>query len=229
MFQTVLWIGLIGYVLCRYHKQLDSIFTAINKRINSGSAVKFGVLGMTVDVEAQSSLQQIEKIQEDVGQIDPQQEPAHVAESQLVNPPTSKKLLVSEALVAEDLAMREMQEIFSTPINRQVRVGPDLFDGFFKYGGIPYFIEIKIANRIFDTSRLQKYLERLDKTLFSQMYGIDAQITYVVVYRDKSADLVKEQKRLTKAASNWKSNVRVMCYHFEKLENKWGLPAFGNN
>lgn len=221
LLQTILWVAPIGYILWRYHAQLDSIFTALNKRISSGSGVKVGVLGMTVDVEAQSAQQQLEKIQEEVGQIDPQQEAANTPGPHPVGAPTPEKRLASEAFVAEDLALREMAEVFSTAITRQVRIGSDVFDGFFKYDGIPYFFEVKIANRVFNTFRLRHYLEGLDKTLFAQMYGIDAKLTYIVVYRDKEADLIIEQKRLSKAASKWKSNVTVRCYHLTQLEEKW--------
>jgi hypothetical protein len=220
-FQTVLWIALIGYVLWRYHAHLDSIFAALNKRISSGSGVKLGVLGMTVDVEAQSSQQQIEKITEEVKQVDKEVEP--IVGQQNVDIVTSERELISEAFAAEDLVMRELQDEFSIPINRQVSIGPGRFDGLFIKGKIPHIVEVKLANRMFESNRLRTFVKSMTNGLLAQEYGENAKIIFVVVYRNASAD-ISEKSRLTAIVTTepkHRDSFEIRCYYLKQLETKW--------
>ena len=218
----------------RYNNQFEALLTALTKRIDEGSDVELWPLKLKV--QTQSPQQQLEKIKEDIAHVDVEippvgyvEQPEIIAAAPADNAAQqpidySKKLEaeldVSIAYAAEDLVLRELQDEFSAPINRQVKLGPDLFDGLFIKSGIPHVIEVKIAKNFFEDRRLREYLKKMSNGLLAQEYGQNAKILFVVVYRDKSANLIEEKKKLSAVATVAFEN-RVFS------ENRVRCPASG--
>src|SRR6266542_56805 len=130
LFQTLLWVGLIVWLIFRYNAQVAAILNSIQDRIAKGSSVKAGPFELGQDVRPQDAQEQKKRLEEEIQQLaEPAPEPQLLPSTEEAR--TSRQDLQKRYLLAEDLVMRELQIEFGTPVNRQVRLGGIDLDGIF--------------------------------------------------------------------------------------------------
>ncbi|MDD2901646.1 MAG: hypothetical protein PHU44_04365 [Syntrophales bacterium] len=220
--QTILWVGLIGAIFWRYHRQINSLLDAIQKRIEAGSGIKAGFFEIS-PLLSQDPEQQKKKIDEEISEVIESAESKEAIESPL----SLEKLddLRTRYFQAEDLALRAIQAEYGIPIVRQVQVGQDIgFDGFFAKGGTAHIIEVKYSQRQYRTNHIWQVLERI----FARIgrYGWrNVKVILAVVYAGGSIDLEKEHGRLIEAVRGFEGAVDVRCFSLQKLAEQFGAST----
>src|SRR5438876_842187 len=155
LLQTLLWVILIAGIVFRFNKPLHGVLTALQERIESGSTVKAGPFEISEHVKTQDPAKQKEKVERDLQEILKEQPDSGGKE-----PLKSKADLQTNYLLAEDLAMRAVQDQYGVPITRKVTVAPDLdFDGVFQYNGRMHLVEVWYVLRSVHTQRVTANIE----------------------------------------------------------------------
>jgi hypothetical protein len=158
LFQTILWVGLIVWLIFRYHHQVVEILKAVQDRIIKGSSVKAGPFELGEDIRPQDVEEQNKRIEQEVQQIEEDRSPpATSSEQHRIQP--SRTNVRKRYLLAEDLVMRELQSEFDAVMNRSVRFSDIELDGMFAKDGAGFGVEVKYVS---DRFRLDQILQTLD-------------------------------------------------------------------
>jgi hypothetical protein len=221
--QTVLWVGLIGVVLYRYHSLIEALITSLKTRIDSGGTVKVGPIELAALTKPLNPEQQAKKLDEEVAQILKADQAERLGEIEV---PTTEESVRSLYLRAEDLALREIQYEYQAPVGRQIQIGNNLeFDGAFARDGTLYVIEIKYSGyrpvpRAVIEQTIARLLSRIGKRRWKNV-----RVIFAVVYGDSSVDLAKERQRIAEAISEYGDKVDIRCYHLDNLAKKFGITS----
>jgi hypothetical protein len=223
LLQTGLWVGLIIGALWRYHKVLESLSEALRDRIKEGSGVDIGPIKVAERMAPLSTEKQKAKLEDELTQLqNTQQEkkegPVLVTNVAGQTPPLSEKKARTRLLMAEDLAIRELQSEFGISMNRQV----GFLDAMFVRDSAAIGIEVKYLRRAATEQKLKETaVSILAKT---SSYGWKRfSLIIVVVYEGFRVPTETELVRLNVALSGFGSSVSVKVFFFEDLCEKYGL------
>ena len=211
--QTALWVGLCGYLIVRYGSYIERTLSTLVSRIEKGAAVKAG----PVEVGALTPEQQKEKVGVAVAEL-VQEEPAI---------DTSKKqVLANRYVLAEDLALRAIQDEYKVPIRRQVSIGDLRLDGYFESADKSLtFVEVKVADRIASIKSLRLFADRFFRTSAMPIAAPDACLFYVVVFLNPEADIAAQAEKLASVASGLSFRMQIKCYSLAELEERFTKVA----
>ena len=225
LLQTSLWVGLIVWLIKRYHSQVVAVLTAIQQRIERGSAVKAGPFELGQEVRPQSTQEQNERIQEEVQQIEA------AANKELVTSFPEKKrpsqgLLRGRYLLVEDLAMRELQAEFGVVINRSVSFPDFGLDGMFARDGAGFGVEVKYVRDKISIDPVLASLSHLAQTIHRFRWR---RFTFVLVFVCETENAVgsSDIERIQTYASHLEFPLLIRVYALSALTSKLGieLPA----
>ncbi len=222
LLQTILWVGLIAFVLIRYHRILESLVSSLQRRIDSGAGIKLGPVELAELVKPLAPEQQAKKLDEEIAQIEKARQLELPGE---VRYPT-KEAIRALYLRAEDLVLREIAYEYQSPVGRQIQLGKNLaFDGVFAKDGVLHVVEIKYT----DTRPLLNAL--IDQTITRLISKIEergwknVRIIFAVVYGSLAIDLEQERQRIGAIVKGRSTAVDVRCYHLSELAEKFGLGS----
>lgn len=216
LLQTLLWVGLIGGIVWRYHDIIHDILTAVKKRIDSGSNIKAGPIEISEQLRPQDSEQQREKIHLEIKELKTSK--VNITEEPIKN----QSALQARYFQAEDLAMRAIQSKFGVSISRQVTAGKDLgFDGVFTLNGTLNIVEIKYTHHKPSVSNYRKSIEQIH-TAISKYNWKNVRIIFAIVVehpKDKEiSDIEMERIGL-----NCPFPMEIFMYDIESLEKEFGI------
>jgi len=223
LIQTVLWVGLIGVVLYRYHGLIEGLITSVKTRIDSGGSLRVGPVELAALAKPQNPEQQAKKLDEEVAQIVETEDAERSGEIKI---PTSRESVRSLYLRAEDLALREIQYEYQAPVGRQIQIGSGLeFDGAFAKEGTLHVVEIKYSeNRPLPRAIIDQTITRLFSRTEKRGWK-NVRIIFAVVYGDSRIDLEEERRRIAAAISEYGERVDIRCYHMNYLAKKFGMAS----
>lgn len=228
LIQTVLWVGLIGVVLWRFHTPIYGLIAALQKRVEAGSNLKAGPFELTEQLRPQDPKTQKEKAVielEEALQTIPQDEPHGIVSPPVLNAATVQ----AKYFQAEDLVLRAIQAEYGHTVSRQVTAGADMgFDGAFITNGRLNIIEVKyVAGYANSVSKFRHTLTRLSNALSN--YGWrNVQIILAVVF-EKTEEMAKAGESLQKLVSLVAVPVIVRCYSFDELKRNFGFTHNENS
>lgn len=125
--------------------------------------------------------------------------------------------------LAEDLALRALQDDYGVSIRRQVTAGNDPgFDGAFVVGDRLYIVEVKYYRSSFLPGKLQLSISRLAESI--NHYGwSNVQIILAAVFEELD-DASTKRIRLSKAVRDSSVPVVVRTFSMAELNARFGLP-----
>lgn len=224
LIQTVLWVGLLGVVLWRFHDVIHGLLVALQKRVEGGSNIKAGPFELTEQLRPQDPSKQKEKAAIELeealqGQPD--------AELPALPAPISQRAATLQAkyFQAEDLVLRAIQSEYGATVSRQVTAGADMgFDGTFVSNGRLNIVEVKYLSASSTvTSKLRASVDRIASAV--SRYGWrNVQIILAVVL-EKADEVSKVSERLQAVASQSSIPVVVRYYSFAELRQKFGVAG----
>jgi len=221
LIQTVLWVGLIGGIVWRFHAPIYGLLTALQQRVESGSTVKAGPFELIDQLRPQEPEKQKQKAEAEVLEALPPQ-----PESTLAAPALPRLVPTRQAVYfqAEDLALRAIQAEYGQPISRQVTAGSDLgFDGVFTVNGRLNIVEVKYVREINAIPRIRSSLERLASAI--QKYNWrNAQVILVLVF-EREEDVTKADMYVLQATKDLGVPVTTRPYSLPELQRRFGLEG----
>jgi hypothetical protein len=182
--QTLLWVGLIGFAGWKYQPHIDRLLTALQKRIDSGGAVKIGPVSLD-EIKTQSEETQRADVQAAVLAAGPPAEDAHISQEA---PSTPKTDILQRAFLLEDLAFRALQVEFKAAIARQIVIGDTELDGFVAINNQPHLFEVKYFTDRTSRMGLRRTFDRLS-SLIGNMRWVDAKIVICIVFDSDDSDI----------------------------------------
>jgi hypothetical protein len=221
LFQTILWVGLIVWLVHRYNSQVTAVLTAIKARIERGSPFKFGMLELGQDIRPQGVQEQNKRMEEEVQQLQATTVQSIGAQS----PEALRRFNVSlkqKYLLAEDLVMRELQSEFGTAINRSVRLGGVELDGIFGKEGRGFGVEVKFFTTRIATERLFPSLSRIEGSL-QRLGWKNFTILLALVCENDEPVSPSVIERIQTHASEMGTTVMVRVYTLKALAAKFGI------
>jgi len=217
LIETILWVGLIVWLVFRFQSQIEAIVTSIQKRIDSGSTIKAGPF--TVEdlrpqpVEDQKKKAK-EEIQEAIGQ-----------DTGTTNTEARQKVadaLLSVYMRAEDLALRAIQSDYGATINRQVTAGRDPgFDAAFVKDGRLHIVEVKYVQDVSSIIRIRPSIERLANSI-EKYHWKNAEIVLAVVMAN-NIDIHEADKKFFQALEGIQVTVNIRPFYIGDLEARFGI------
>ncbi len=128
----------------------------------------------------------------------------------------------STLLLAEELALREVQSELGVQINRQVSIGVDLdLDGVFAKGGSGYGVEVKYIRKDLERSSLHPLLRNFASSL--RKYNYNNFQFFLVLVTDEGAHISPERiENLAKYANELKVPFQHRIYKLRDLREKYG-------
>lgn len=223
LIQTMLWVGLIGVILWRFHNPIHGLLVALQKRIESGSNVKAGPFELSEQLKPQDPAKQKEKATQEIQ--DALQPPSQAsATPQPMEPTQSRSVATARYFQAEDLVLRALQAEYGVTMSRQVTAGADIgFDGAFAVNGRLNIVEVKYISNLHSLSRFRRTLDKLSSALMR--YGWkNAQIILAVVIENQ-ADVIAANEKLQSIVKDYEVPVVVRCYSFTELLEKFGAAG----
>jgi hypothetical protein len=177
--QTLLWVLLVAGIVWRFHRPLHGLLEALQRRVESGSGLKAGPFELQAPIRSQSAEEQRAKIESEVKEIR-----SDTAALAAPNSQDALRDIGNDYLSIEDLALRAVQAAYKVPVNRQVAMGAEAFDGVFSKYEQLYVVEIKYMPGEPKPSRIREGLEVLSKRMIDA--GIrKATIVLVLVFENE--------------------------------------------
>jgi len=217
LIETILWLGLIVWLVFRFQPQIEAIVTSIQKRIDSGSTIKAGpftVEGLRPQPVEDQKRKAKEEVQETIGQ-----------DTETNNAKARKKVtdaLLSVYMRAEDLALRAIQSDYGATINRQVTAGRDPgFDAAFVKDGRLYIVEVKYIQGISSIVRIRASIERLANSI-EKYHWKNAEIILAVVMAN-SIDIHEADKKFFQVLDGIQVPIKIRPFYFGELETRFGI------
>lgn len=217
LIQTILWVGLIAWIVWRFHSPIYGLLEALRKRVEAGSKIKAGPFELS-DLVPQDPVSQLRKIVEET------QETLEVEAQD--NSDTSKKetsaLSTARYFQAEDLALRALQAEYGIPIKRQVTGGHDHgFDGIFELGGVKHIVEVKYIAGTGNKHRFRDAIQRL--TSAAHEYGWSNSKIILVLVFERAERSENAKAMLEPAFANNPVPVSVRTFLMPELANRFGV------
>lgn len=221
LIQTILWVGLIGGIVWRYHKQIHALLEAIRERIESGSGIKAGPFELASQMQPQDPEQQKKKLAQEMSEASEDRASGEASVSPLTLPPGED--LQTRYTLAEDLALRAIQAEYGVPIGRHLQIGLDLqIDGFFTRGGMAHIVEVRYTHRPYSVHHLQQIVDRILGSI-SRHGWKNVKAIVAIVYGDDSIDVEKDTERLLRSLGGCKARVDIRCFGFQQLAHEFGV------
>lgn len=229
LIQTVLWVALIGGIVWRFHRPIHALLTALQKRVEQGSAVKAGPFELG-DLRPQEAGRQREKLLSElelVPQVQANAELPPLTKLPEVTVDSAKDKAKRTALLlqSEDLALRAIQADYGQALQRQVTAGSDPgFDGVFTNSGRISVVEVKFIGPealLPAMPRIQKSLERLVGSIGK--YGwTDPRLILVIVF-EREEDVPRSEAYLVRMVKGLPIEVVIRVYSLPDLRRRFGL------
>ncbi len=223
LIQTVLWVGLIGGIVWRFHAPIHGLLTALQKRVEAGSTLKAGPFELVDQFWPQEPEKQKEKVEAELLEALPSP-PTPSPESPALTPPLERRNRQAIYFQAEDLALRAIQSEYGQPISRQLTAGADFgFDGVFTINGRLNIVEVKYVRDIKTIPRLRSSLERVVDAVLKYNWR-NFQLLLVVVF-ERDEDVPKADIPLLRTVKGLKVPVTVRPFSLPELQRRFGLVA----
>ena len=226
LLQTLLWVGLVSGIVYRFHKPIDGLLTALQRRMEAGSTIEAGPFKLGSDVKPTPPAQQRERSENEL---------AYIVNEQLVDPvvpgapnlpaPMVQIKLRSRFFQAEELALRALQTELNAPINRQVSIGPGLeADGAFIQNDELHLVEVKFI------VRPKNARSTIERTLshYQRSFGATRRRTVVIILAvvfEFESDVTRSTLEFQEIANSTGLRVEVRGYSLKQLQTTYGLPA----
>lgn len=139
---------------------------------------------------------------------------------------TSKSLTRTNIVLAEDLALREIENEFGGPVYRQVTIAQQFpVDGVFNYRGKRIIIEVKYVRRsLIPLHRtLSKVSERFRAILHSVIFPPSSFILAVVAEDLLEERRLSETQQMEELLGSLDLPIRLRIYDFNGLKQKYGI------
>lgn len=215
LIETMLWVGLIIWVILRFDKPLKEILTAIHKRVESGSTVKAGLFELTDQIRPLKPEKQAEKANEEINEL--------LAEDiKLSSQPSEQKSLRANYYTAEDLAIRAIESEFNQSVNRNISFGRDIgFDAAFSLNGQLQIIEVKYFTKQIDYQRVKKSIAQISSSHKGRGWK-NVRIIFALVAEEEAYSKIRQEK-LKEISSDLEVEVLYRCYTLSSLQEKFGV------
>ena len=209
--QTILWVGLIVWVIRKYGGFIDQVLELFRKRVESGSSVKVGNFEIGEAVKPQSLSDQKKEADDDI------RESSESTENYEALSSTVKASIRHDYFLTEDLALRAVQEYYGESIQRNVKV-LSLFeaDGVFTKNGTLHVVEVKAVPVSKIKSIAAKTLTRLDRLISGQAWR-NVIIVFVIVIRESDSDN-SNSPPADISLDNYQTNIDVHTYLESELK-----------
>lgn len=219
LLQTLLWVLLIAAIVGRFHRQIHDLLTALTKRIETGSPVKAGPFELGEQVRPQTPAQQRAKVAKEVDEL-LLEKPSEGTASKAVSPQTTRADLQAKYLLAEDLALRAIQDQYAVPLSRKITLPGDVeFDGYFEVAGRPHFVEVWHVARQVVAERVRSNLERRT-TEIARTGASEPRLVWACVF-ERTIDVLPGWERFSELAKTSPVPVSVHCYSTSELRSKY--------
>ena len=216
LIQTLLWVGLIGGIVWRYHNIINGILLAVKKRIEDGSNIKAGFIEISEQLKPQGTEQQKEKIKSEIQDLSSQEPEKPDLPSKNVS------TLKARYFQAEDLALRAIQGKFGVKINRQVTAGKDFgFDGVFTNNGTLYVVEVKYTHHKPSVNIFRKTIEQISNAI-SRYNWKNVHILLAIVVEDPKDKEIFDIE-MERIGLNCPFPLEIIIYDIESLEKAFGI------
>lgn len=221
LFQTSIWVGLIVWLVTRYHNQVCAVLTAVQERIARGSSVKAGPFELGEDMRPQNVPEQNKRIDEELQQI----EATSAQNSQTSQPmiaAASDSKLKQTYFLAEDLVMRELQSEFGVMVNRSVGFQDFGLDGIFAKEGAGFGIEVKYIK---SGSRIEHLEQIIVKTATFTRRLHWSRFTFILALVCEQDGIIStsDLERLQELATKSGLPLMTRVYTMSDLTSKFGL------
>jgi hypothetical protein len=214
-FQTLLWISLIGGSLWRFNSQVTDLLEAIRDRVSSGANIKAGPFELGQSPPSQSAADQKREISAEVAEA--------TTTTTTPDPSILPAQIRTDAFLAEDLSIRELQLEFGVSIGRHVALGRDGgIDGMFAKDGRGYFVETKYLRRPIPHDLVSKTIDQFRRYV-SRFHYKNVAMVFVVVFDYDSVDLDSEKNKIEELVAEADFDVHVRAYSFNQLKQKFDL------
>lgn len=213
LIQTVLWIGLIVWIIRKYDNVIKSLLDIIQKRIKDGGGIKIGGVEIPALLKPQDKEEQKKKIDEEVVEA--------IQLETSSSPIIPRAQLRTQLFQSEDLALRAIQSEFGSPISRQMQAGNIRFDGFFMHENKPYAVEVKFTNNGYPINKIKNIVNKM-LGLFSRYNWKKVNILLAFVYDNDQVNLIQEKSRIESAVDDCNGIVEIRCYSYKYLMNQFG-------
>lgn len=219
LLQTLLWVLLIAAIVGRFHRQIHDLLTALTKRIEAGSPVKAGPFELGEQVKPQTPAQQRAKVEKEVDAL-LLERPSEGTASKSVTSQTTRADLQARYLLAEDFALRAVQDQYSVPLSRKITLPGDVeFDGYFEVAGRPHFVEVWHVARQVMPDRVRSNLERRTAEI-ARTGASEPRLVWACVF-ERTADVLPGWERLSELAKASPVPVSVHCFSIHELRSKY--------
>jgi hypothetical protein len=215
---------LIIGVLWRFYAEAKLLLKALHRRIETGSGVKAGPFEITADLHVQAIEEQRKRLVADVREASVGNR-AEQIESPKHRRPTQQSALVQTFLLAEDLAVRAVQEEFGANVLRQVRAGFGFeLDGMFTLQGAGYGIEVKYVTRRANVEAIRQRVSKAFES--SEALGWRRfSLVIALVYAERGLITLAERSRVQEAFAEFGDRVLLRVYSFDDLLAQWGADT----
>lgn len=225
LLQTILWVGLVGALVWRFHKPIDGILSALHRRIDGGSSLKAGWFELTDQLRPQDALQQREKAAQEIQEVlhGDSPVPPQPQVPSAIEPHVAANVQ-AKYFQAEDLVLRAIQAEYGATVKRQVTGGRDMgFDAAFTTNGRLNIVEVKYIRTAKSLSRMRETTERLASTI-RRYHWDNVQIILAVVFEEPS-QVTEGMKRLEEITAGIPVPVAIRCYGLEDLQRRFGVAS----
>lgn len=218
-FSTLAWVILIAGLVIAFRHHVIAYLDILKERLEKGAKVKIG--GIEIEgIAAQSTNEQVARLNAEVQQAIADREDGAAELVQHIVDPQRVNRFKSVYLAAEDLALREVQTEFHTPISRNVKVGADGFDGSFTHGPFRYFVEVKLFTR----SKLSTVgLRTIDVFVDTMSKYPRSVVGLLAIVYDADVDLIAERQNIEQMVSRGGPPIVVRTYALGALAEKYNV------
>lgn len=220
--QTILWVSLIVWIVRKFNPHILGLLTVLQKRIEEGSSIKFGMLEVAAPSQQQqkASIEIAETSESALPQTSggPSQESSSVGDS-------SKSARQRYYFQAEDLALRAIQAEEGQPIIRQVGFHGDsragFFDGAYEANGVFNVVEVKYVPHRGKTPNIRAALGSIIAALKRNASGRKAKVILAVVFEGQpEAQVIVDLHNLS---TGLEYPVVVRTFTLGELQRRFGI------
>lgn len=215
---TLIWAALIATLIFAFRKHVSVFLTNLNARLAGGSSIEMPWLKLGA-VTSQSPEQQAAGIDKAIRQ--PTGDGTQDLEPRVVEDSDKEK---ARFLAVEDLALREVQAEFETPISRQIQADGQPFDAMFAVGQVAYLVTVADLSGAktskFALTVVSMLAQPISKTGWKNARGLLA-----LVYESADVDLLQQKEIFLKQAKLMIVPIEIRTYKLQDLEAKYGTKV----
>lgn len=212
---------LIGVVIYRFHNNIGALFDALVKRVHAGGGIKAGPFELP-ELKPQAPEEQSKRIEAEIKQASQREYQSNEFTNSKHSESNNLILSKSEAIQAEDLALRAIQAQYGVAVGRQLQTGDLRFDGFFALEGQAHIVEVKFSRGRFDSFILLRTIEILIHSI--DRYGWrNYKIIFVIVYDDHKINLADKKTRLSAEIEIYGGRIELELFQQSMLMEQFGI------